>query len=296
MGGHYIININNECNSYCSFCADSEEKRSRKNKSYQTLIAELEDARRKFSSLIISGGEPTIYSHILDYIKHAKDVCKYDRISITSNGFLFYYEDFVDKLIENGVNDFVISFQIQDAKIYDAICKVRNSFHYVDMGIRNLRERNQTVRANTVIHKLNYKHLDKIVEYLIESGIVSIQLAFMNPIGVSVINGKSVMAISYTETMPIVKKAFKIADKFGFGNLFIENFPICIAEPYMNNMSDLNQPKENKDYYNATKSKPGICFDCQYYDKCNGAWIAYLNQFGNSELKPRVKRIESKVT
>jgi len=286
MGGHYIAKLNNKCNSNCCFCADSIEVRGQKDIEHSKLISYLEKNREKFDSLIISGGEPTIYKHLFKYLRHAKNICEYRKITLTTNGFLLAYNDFTDKVIDSGVDSFIISFVTSNEKIYDAVTKVNGSFGYVTKALLNLRKRNKEIRINTVLHKLNYKDIGEIVVFLINEGVASIQLSFMNPIGSSIKEGKSVLAVTFAELLPYVKTAFKKADEMKFNSLFIENFPICTAEEFKSRISDLKKPEENKDYYNASKTKPEKCKKCSYFDVCDGVWEGYLKQFGDEEIKP----------
>jgi len=268
--------------------------RSRLDFDYKKLIKSLEENRKRFESLIISGGEPTIYPYILKYIRHAKKICKYKKIFIATNGFMLYYDSFVDKLILAGVDTFQISFVTHHEKIFDGVTKVKGAFRYVTKGILNVKKRNKKVVINAVIHKLNYKSIDESVAFLINNGVDLVQLAFMNPIGSSIINGKSPLQVTYTELMPYIKGAFKKAEGMNFDNLYIENIPICIAKEFIPRISDLRKPKENKDYYNAGKTKPGKCKKCLYFDVCDGAWKAYVKQFGEEELKPLKKALIEK--
>jgi len=286
MSGHYIAKINNKCNSNCCFCADSIEVRSQKDIDYSKLISDLEKNREKFDSLIISGGEPTIYKHFFKYLRHAKNICRYKHITLTTNGFLLAYDDFVDRLIKNGVDSFIISFVTSNEEIYDGITKVKGSFGYATKALSNLRKRNKEIRINTVLHKLNYKDIEETVIFLINECVASIQLSFMNPVGSSVKEGKSVLAVTFAELLPYVKAAFKKADEMNFNSLFIENFPICTAEEFKSRISDLRKPEENKDYYNACKAKPERCKDCIHFEICDGVWEAYLEQSGDKEINP----------
>jgi len=286
MGGNYIVKINSLCNLNCCFCADSLEARSVPDFEYRNLIKGLGENRKKFDTLIISGGEPTIYPHILKFLHHAKFVCKYKRISLTTNGLLLYKQENVDKLIKSGVDTFLISFPTSNERMYDAIVKKKGAFKLAVNGIKNVKKRNKEVRINTALHKLNYKNLANTTEFLVKLGVDAIQLSFLNPIGSSIVNGESAIALSYTEIMPYIKETFKKSNDIGFNKLYIENFPICIAPELINKISDLRKPDENKDYYNACKTKPEKCRKCSFNDICDGTWEAYLKQFGDSELKP----------
>lgn len=289
MGGHYIVKINNRCNSNCCFCADSLDTRSKKDHDYKELVQELEENRKKFDSIIISGGEPTIYNSLFRYLKHAKNVCRYNQICLTTNGFLLFYGNFVERLISHGVDSFILSFQSSDKNSYRCITRVKDSFKYVKKAIRNIKAFNKEIRINTVLHKFNYEETDKIVSYLINKKVDSIQLSFMNPVGSSFRGGKSVIAISFSDMMPYVRSAMIKAKELNYDNIFIENFPACIARDLIDKISDFHKPKENEDYYNACKIKLGKCKRCKYDSSCAGVWRAYIEQFGDKEIQPIIE-------
>ena len=37
---------------------------------------------------------------------------------------------------------------------------------------------------------------------------------------------------------------------------------------------------------NELKIKPEKCKECSYFNTCDGVWKAYLEQFGDEEIKP----------
>jgi MoaA/NifB/PqqE/SkfB family radical SAM enzyme len=286
MDGHYVININRMCNADCCFCGDTRKVRSQDSHTYDELLQGLRENRKKYESLIISGGEPTIYKNFIEYVQYAKNVCKYKRIQLTTNGFRLTYKNYCDKLINIGINSFQISFGTSNEKLYDAIYKVKNARHYVTNAIKYLKTKPVILRTNTVIHKLNLKDIPNTVEYLIKLNLDEIKLSFMDPVGASVINGKSVLIPTYLETVPYVMESFKISEKNNYKNLVIENFPICVIPEFESKISDLSYPQNNKIYYNRNKKKPEKCKKCLHFNKCNGTWINYLKQFGDEEFNP----------
>ncbi|MBN2422216.1 radical SAM protein [Candidatus Woesearchaeota archaeon] len=284
MTGHYILELNHKCNMNCLFCGDTQEKRNLPDPDFNEILAGIKKNRKKFDSMIITGGEPTIHKRLFEIIGYAKKTCEYSRISIATNALLMSYENFVKKLINLGVDVFQVSYFAPDKKGYDAVSRRKGSFELVNKGIKNIIKHNKKVHINTVVHRLNYRALPAIVEHLVKTGVNYIQLAFMNPIGESVKDGRSTMAVSYTEVMPFIKKSFEKAKELDFQNLYIENFPLCIAKDFINWVSDLKQPEDNKDYYTQSKIKPGKCSGCEYNKMCDGVWRAYIEQFGDEEI------------
>ncbi len=278
----------------CLFCADSSAVRQLPDPELKEIIAKIRDNRARFDSLIITGGEPTIYKSLLKVIKYAKDVCKYSRISLVTNGILLSYEDFMDKLIECGVDSFQISYFALDEIRYNGLARTKDAFNLANIGLKNAIKSGRGVRINLVINKLNYSDLPKIVEHLINLRVNSINLAFMNPIGTSVKNGKSILAVSFDAVMPFIAQSFNKANELNFGGLYIENFPLCIARRWMDKISDLEKPIDNSDYYSQGKIKPAKCKACVYNELCGGVWLAYAKQFGDEELKPIILPLKIK--
>jgi len=278
---NYIVKLNNQCNANCIFCADSREARQTTDPGYRSLVTELLHKRKTHESIIITGGEPTIYPHLIEYIKEVKWL-GYRRITIATNGLMLAYKDFTKKLISLGVTDYQISFQTTLEKDYFSITGIKKAYELVVDGMRNVKNDGGRIMINLVPHQINYKHLAEIVDFLIDFGVDKIQLSFMNPIDSSAALGKSRLAVSYEQLMPFVDRAIAVAKKKSFTEVYIENIPLCVAREYVDKISDLNKP--NKEYYNAHKAKPDFCKKCKDFEICDGTWDAYLTQFGHEEL------------
>ena len=279
----------------CLFCADPKMVRQQPDQDFNEILCGLKESRAKFESLIITGGEPTIYKRLFSVLEYAKSICRYSWISLVTNGVLLSYDKFIDRLIESGVDSFQISYFALDEKKQDAIARTKGTFERINKGIKNAVSRNKEVRINLVINKMNYSDLPRIVEHLIKLKVNSITLVFMNPCGTSVINGKSVLALPYGVIMPFIQTSFEKAQELNFDKMYIENFPICIGKDYIEYISDLHKPKENYEYYNSSKVKPPKCKGCVYYDMCDGIWRTHLEQFGDDELIPLNSKLNSKI-
>lgn len=283
MGGHYILKINNRCNMNCIFCADSVESRREPDMSLEAIKEGLKKNSKSFDSLIITGGEPTIYKNLLYAIKYAK-TCGFKWISIATNGLLLSNKNIVERLYRAGVDSVQISYFANDDRTFKALSRTNLQNDLIDRAIRNAVEIGMTVRNNVVINNLNYKQLPEIVEKLKGFGVSHINLAFMNPVGTSVINGRSISALRFSDVMPYIRECVKISRD---GMLTLENFPLCVAGEFREILSDLMKPEENQDYYNSAKHKPEECKGCIYYDECSGVWEAHLRQFGKGEIRPK---------
>ena len=283
----YTLQLGYQCNSNCLFCEIPQQLKEKVNPLFDKTLKELIKNKKKFDDLRITGGEPTIYPKILEIVNYAKKICKYKKIRLESNGFMYYYKEFVDKLVDSGVDHFQISFHTTDPQEYDKITGVKKSYKYVMKGIENIRAVKKPFGVNVVIHKYNFRQLPNIVETLVNKGVVSIQLSSLNPIGSHVKDGNAVAAITNKEVLPYIKKALDTAKRLKFDFIYTVNFPLCVIKELTKDKSDLiEEDKEPSPVMHIYKTKPEKCKKCSYFNTCDGMWKAYLEQFGDEEIKP----------
>ena len=288
----YTLQLGYKCNSNCLFCEIPKQFKEKVNPIFYEKLKELIKNRKKFDDLRITGGEPTIYPKILEIVNYAKKVCKYKKIRLESNGFMYYYKEFVNKLADGGVDHFQISFQTTDPQEYDKITGVKNSYKYVMDGIENIKAVKKPFGVNVVVHKYNFRQLSDIAEILVHKKVVSIQLSSLNPIGSHVKDGKAIAAITNKEVLPYIKKAIDTAKRLKFKFIYTVNFPLCIIKDLQKDKFNLiEEDKEQSPVTDIYKTKPEKCKKCFYFNNCDGIWKAYLEQFGDEEIKPIEKGI-----
>ena len=271
-----LLQINYRCNANCVFCeVPVEFKDGSKEKLFKDILGELQEKRKDFDAVCITGGEPTIHPKIFDILKYAKKECSYKRIRLESNGLMLSYKEFIDRLVECGVDHFQISFQTIDEEEYDKITRVKNSFKLVMKGIENIKAAKKPVSVNIVAHKYNYRFLPKVAEALINRGIVAIRISSHNPFDVK----KTDSAITFTEVIPYIKEALIKAKDMGFKPIKIGDFPDCVVKK-------INNDVKNNNVHSILKTKPNKCKNCMHHDSCKGVWASYLKLFGEEEIKP----------
>lgn len=284
MGGHYIVKFNNTCNSNCLFCPDKKLQHDSET-DYSQHVYKLGVNRKRFASLIITGGEPTLHPRILEFVQKAKRL-NYQHIMLATNGLLLFYASVVQRLVNAGVDSFQISFQTNIPEVYEKITGVRNSHKYVTGGIENALRLGAEVHINICMHAINQFELPQTVEYLITRGVHRIQLSLLNPLVVGSRTGKGHMALRFSELQTTIEKCFSVGRRLGFDRLFLDSLPVCAAYAYRHKMTDHQKPYENKDYYNSSKTKLKKCKLCLYHDSCDGIWATHLALFGRGEIRP----------
>jgi len=283
------------CNNNCLSCPQAHNKHlgdlSTEQIKKNLDIGISDDA----NEVVLTGGEPTIRNDIIDIIEYAKNI-GYKNIQLQTNGRRFYYKTFTQSLINAGVTEFAPAIHGHVAKIHDYITSSPGAFDQVVCGIKNLKSLNQRVIINSVITKLNYKHLGELAQLFIDLNVDQFQLAFIHPVGNAWENFDQLVP-KKTDVKKHVHNAIDIAVA-NKTHVMIEAYPFCFMKGYEKHCSELYMPpSEIIDAKSITrnfeeirktqgKSKFEECKRCRFDLICEGPWKEYVEKFGTKEFVP----------
>lgn len=282
-----------KCNCRCIMCSVANSiKNGKDTKSFEDVKKDIDIAvEAKAHTFAFSGGEPTLRKDLFQLVEYAKK--KIPNVEIQSNGRIYYYKDYCQKLIKAGVNVFVVSFYSPFENIHDQIMGVKGAYAQTLQGLKNLKELKQTVKINIVILKLNYSHLLELVKFLLNLNVEEFRFIYPTLEGNVLKNPDAVVSSMSTVTSHL-KKALKIALKKV--PCYIYNMVPCVLPGYEGAINDIFQSDtylrgpdfecsidENR---RKMKVKSKICKKCKYNDYCYGVWKNYADFFGLKELKP----------
>jgi len=286
-----IITTGYVCNNNCLFCY---EKSHIFNKTTHQIKKELRTAiKRDIYSVHFDGGEPTIRPDIIEIINYAKKI-GFKRITLVSNGRMFAYKDFCEKIINSGLTNLLISVLGDNPKIHDYLTQTPGSFSQLAAGLSNLKnfKNNINIGGNIVVNNINYTCLDKIVKFLKSFDIKWVNFICICPIGQAFENKELIPR--YKEAVPYLKQAIRSNASV---KISIQNIPFCLMDKYLKNIVDeadwknkslIKLPNEKMINLgvklNRIKSTLSTCRDCIYLSKCGGVWNNYLGIFGLSEF------------
>lgn len=160
------IMISNFCNLNCSYCL----ARNGSSYSEQNLLIKNEDIlinrliKSQIISLLVSGGEPTLYSNLptfLDKMYNSNFL-----IMLDTNGTKLSYE-LIDTLKRVSIFPRISLDSVSD-EIHN---KNRGNFSDTFENIKKLINQGIEFRINTVIHNDNIYELEKIAEFMLENNI-----------------------------------------------------------------------------------------------------------------------------
>jgi MoaA/NifB/PqqE/SkfB family radical SAM enzyme len=229
----------------------------------------------------ITGGEPTIRPDFFEAVDYISKSVPSAKISLLSNGRRFFYPDFAKKYLSFGDVDLTIPIHGWDEKSHDAVTGARGSFSQTVAGLKNLlklRQPGQQIEIRVIIHRINYKSLSKIFDFLLREFpfVERVVAIFMEYEGHAIKNLK-LTRLNYKEFQPQFKLLGKYLAKFN--ELRFYHFPLCAM------------PKEFWPHMWRTIEKdeiifPGKCSGCAVRESCLGIHRNYFELFGDKELKP----------
>ena len=204
-----------KCNIKCKFCYYYSEV-NKDNNSYDEIVKELEKYKKHgVESVDITGGEPTIHKDIIKIIRKIKDM-GFKVTSLITNGIALKNEEIMKKLLDAGIENFVISIHGHNPEIHDGLTGRNGSFNDILKAMQNFDKFNIVYSINYVINKQNYQFLPEFARFVCDSGrnVCTVTFLIMNPISDGEINFNS-FSVRYSEAGSYIKEAVGILEANG---------------------------------------------------------------------------------
>lgn len=282
------------CNNNCRFCVQAHKKELG-NREKEDLLRELKEAKEGCDSVVFTGGEVTLRDDLFELISYAKKL-GYKTIQLQSNMRMLSYMSFCRKLVRAGVNEFSPALHGHTAEVHDYLTRAKGSFNQTTQAIKNLKTLDQYIITNSVVVRLNYKHLPDLARLLISLGVHQYQLAFIHAVGNGWKNIDEMMP-RVSEAAPYIREALQLGIDSGV-MCMAEAMPFCQMEGYEKYCSEHFIPSteirddgaKDESFENTRviegKKKFPKCKECKWDIICEGPWKEYPEKFGDEEFQP----------
>jgi len=265
-----------KCNNNCLSCIYNMEMVDKLNvgESKEEVTKRVIDKVRPYDTLGLTGGEPTIMSKFFRILKYAKEKDPKMNVFIVSNGRMFYYRKFAEKVASIGLKNLKIGIAIygHDKSTHEAITRIPGSFHQTEKGIKNLLELMIPVELRIIISRLNYKKLEDIARYIARDFRGVNRVVFIN--------------MKYTGNAYIHRKALapyaeKAADILMQNRIEVKlfHFPLCVIKREYWNLAKGVTKQESELMFVET------CKKCTKKDECPRIWKSYWVLAGGGEFR-----------
>jgi len=263
----------------------------------------LNDVKQQGVEIVaLTGGEPTIRKDFFEIIDFCKKL-KFNKIELQTNGRMFIDKTFAKKTVDHGVTDIYLSFHAHTEALQDFITRTKGSFKDSLEGLKNLLDLDVRLQTNTVISKLNYKILDKLIIFFHEKGVREVELDFLRPTGNAWIYFDMIVPRK-SDVNSYVETSLEIAESLGFDTIFVDDYPLCFMKKfkqynadYLAMLQGLKQHDEQAftlkrpelglmEIHENQKLKGSPCKQCSFNAHCEGDWKEYIQKFGWNEFIP----------
>lgn len=165
MANLAYIQITRNCNQQCIICSNPPSGRrdlslARAKKLVDKYI------KAKYDGLILSGGEPTVYPHLVELIAYCRQ--KKFPVRIISNGQKLADAGYAKKLAEAGLRHAGISIYSNDAGTQAELTRNADALPNVKAALSNLIKNKIRVDICIAISKTNAGHLSSVVEFILK--------------------------------------------------------------------------------------------------------------------------------
>ncbi len=165
---HNFILVTEQCNSLCLMCSQPPKAvdDSARLAEHFRLIDLIDPAT---AELGLTGGEPTLFRDgFLALIERCKDRLPATALHVLTNGRLFFYRRFAEKLGHIAHPDLVLGIPLYsdiDAK-HDFIVQAPGAFEETIIGLQNLDRYDVRVEIRIVLHALSIPRLPQLASFI----------------------------------------------------------------------------------------------------------------------------------
>lgn len=179
-----IINLTYACNNHCTFCAVGT--RTQLHGHTESQRQHLDEYRARGVTMVdFDGGEPTLHPDLIGTVRYARQI-GYQKVNVTTNGRMAFYEPYARKLARSGLTTLLFSVHGADPKSHARQVGVAEAFEQTTGGIKHCvthAPKSLELGMNVTITKSNVDELPQLAQLAWDLGLRWINLQFLTPFG-----------------------------------------------------------------------------------------------------------------
>ncbi|HPO58698.1 MAG TPA: radical SAM protein, partial [Anaerolineaceae bacterium] len=162
------------CNNQCSHCYNARPRQypELSVEEWHQVIDRLWEIG--IPHIVFTGGEPTLVRHLPELIAHAE---RNGQITgINTNGRRLKDPEFVQRLVDAGLDHVQITLESHDPAIHDEMVAAPGAWQDTVAGLRNVLQTRLFVMTNTTLLTNNAHRLAETLDFLAETGVPTVGL------------------------------------------------------------------------------------------------------------------------
>jgi MoaA/NifB/PqqE/SkfB family radical SAM enzyme len=279
----YTVRVNFHCNQACEFCFVSTHLPPPAEAAVRQAI---ETAGREGAVVVLSGGEPTLNTRLVEYVRLAKHHGA-RAVELQTNAIRLADPALTRALETAGLDRAMVSLHGSTAEISDAITAAPGTFAATLQGIDQLVQTAVRVRLNFVFCQTNRNDFPRFVDFVAARWPrASIVFSFVGS-HTDVVPRTTELIPSFTDVLPsllagLAKAAATGLDVGGFDSMC--GLPLCLVpEGERGSFSDIAVAPDGG---GGEFVKADVCARCSEGHRCYGVRRGYAELYGTGELRP----------
>ena len=287
----YTVRVNFHCNQACEFCFVSTHLPAPADAAVRAAI---ERAGSEGAALVLSGGEPTLNPHLVEYVRLAKRV-GVRSVELQTNATRLAGRGLAPALADAGLDQAMVSLHGSTAALSDAITDAPGTFADTVRGIDELVKTPIHVRLNFVFCHANREDFPRFIDFVADrwpsmSAASSLGTAIVfSFVGshTDVVPRSRALIPSFTEIMPSLLAGLARGRAVGLrigGFDSMCGLPLCLVPP--DARSQFSTVELDPGAGDGEFVKGAECASCAESQRCFGVRRGYAELYGTAELRP----------
>jgi His-Xaa-Ser system radical SAM maturase HxsC len=277
---HNFILVTDQCNSLCLMCSQPPRDIDDYDRMAEHLrLVDLIDPAT--AELGITGGEPTLFRDgFLRLIAHCKERLPATALHVLTNGRLFFYRRFAEKLGALAHPDMVLGIPLYADvdTIHDHIVQAPGAFEETVIGLQHLDRYGIRVEIRVVLHALSIPRLPQLAAFIARNFPFACHVALMGLEMFGLVHKHlDALWIDPAAYQRELVAASRILCEAGM-NVSIYNHQLCVLDPELWPLAR----RSISDWKNVYLPE---CDGCEVMDQCGG-FFQSGTKIRSSEIRP----------
>lgn len=299
-----------KCNQECVFCSNPQFDKEYTLEEAKKAVIEFK--KQKVTEIMLTGGEPTLVSFLLELIKFT--LSQNIQPKLITNGILLEDKGLVKSLYNSGLRHINVSIHTTKEETFDKMSNKKGHLKKAIKGIRNCLNSGITLNINSTINSLNCKELSSNTLFFINK-FPQINHFVFNNLDIGFADGENIsraaknkwIIAKLTDMELELSKTAKLLEKHN-KTYRIERVPLCYMAGFEHNSTETRKIIKNEEYmcYFIEKNKKTLriipafnrrekvkaCSVCNLNPVCAGLQKDYIDVYGSGELFPSFENPE----
>ena len=278
---HNAIFATDRCNSFCLMCSQPPKNVDDQWRVRQHLrLIDLLDPET--TELGITGGEPTLLKDgLIEIVAKCKERLPQTALHILSNGRLFYYRSYAQKLAAIGHPDLMVGVPIysdSDAE-HDYVVQSRGAFDETLIGLHHLGATGVPAEIRVVLHSRTADRLPQIAEYIYRNLTFASHVTFM---------GLELMGLAISNLELLWVDPWDYREKLAEATMFLaaRGMSVSVYNHQLCTVPEAIWPYCRQSISDWKNDYLPECDTCDVRDRCGGFFTSVLNRRHSQHIHP----------